>query len=937
LEGGTSSAPIGAKVNYTFNLSHWMEKTSLFLTIKADIGLSPSVDVYNFSEASFQNWWYPEQTLTTKSLIVNTSSGFLSPDGEVILRIKTQSYSSIEGNGANVYVYDTYISFSDNPISCGFLTQGETCEIDWLVNASGSVNSAWKIDVNFTSEIIHNTTRNTTMRIIDRIPPSYSDNSTDTTLAEATSKFSLRWRDNAGLSGFIFSFDNCWGYFKNDTWDGTSWSSNPLEGWSNVTKELNSTVNCKVRWKVYANDTSNNWMVSEEYSFYTWPPAYCKNVTWELTDTVTIYENDTYWCTAKDFDISGKTAFVFAPGVHNLTFDCLELSIRGDDTPNTYGIDMSRDEIRNITVKNCKISDFYYAVYSTAREANFIDNTFNSSYHGIYLLNSNNNTLLSNEAVKNTAGGIVLESSDNNTLRDNRVNSNSIGINLSTSSYNTLTDNLIGSNSDSCIRLQDSSFNNITGGYVICNGAYDYRLKNAGTTNYFRNTNLIDPRKIYFEDTKSWFNYNDETQDGTWLKTNVSSVATITRKLINWDQSLMIWNDTNSSGIDITARYNITGLKPYKYYLVYDNSILTYILQADPSGKLPSFTIYLASRHEIKVQEDLESPRWSNLKEFPPNGTSYQPLQTYQFNVTWVDNGNISDVIFELDGKNVSSYLWGNVSREGNEYYISLTDLSGGWHVYRWYANDTNNNQNSTVERVYLINRPPKIWNLVVRDDKGELLPNNKTNPGVLIMITVNVSDPDDNVNYVEGNFTDVNDGYSEYENFTEEVTSSYTHVWNYTLHSDAGPGEAYVNVTVYDEYGAFDETFTNITINEFAEIVLSNIPINFSLAFPGEEVNATEKQGWPLNITVGGNVPLNLSQNGTDLVGEDPSFKISVRNITWNQTDKGFFNPLDYFFTRIAERYPRENQTVFYKIRIPTVIQQRYSGMINIKGEYSG
>jgi hypothetical protein len=29
--------------------------------------------------------------------------------------------------------------------------------------------------------------------------------------------------------------------------------------WSNVTKVINSTVGCRIRWCVYANDTSNNW------------------------------------------------------------------------------------------------------------------------------------------------------------------------------------------------------------------------------------------------------------------------------------------------------------------------------------------------------------------------------------------------------------------------------------------------------------------------------------------------------------------------------------------------------------------------------------------------------------------------------------------------------------------------------------------------------
>jgi hypothetical protein len=248
---------------------------------------------------------------------------------------------------------------------------------------------------------------------------------------------------------------------------------------------------------------------------------------------------------------------------------------------------------------------------------------------------------------------------------------------------------------------------------------------------------------------------------------------------------------------------------------------------------------------------------------------------------------------------------------------------------------------NQSYVAVDLENEIPKIWNLKVRDEDGVPLPLNSTNPGVLLMITVNTSDPDPirGIDYVEGNFTDVNDGYSEYGNFSEEVTSNYTHVWNYTLHTDAGPGQAYINVTVYDKDGAFNRTSTNITINEFAELVLNNTPINFSFALPTQEINATSQQGWPLIIHVGGNVPLNLSQNGSDLIGEtNPSFVIKVGNVTWGITESGLFEKLSSLFVRIAEnKQPGESQPVYYRLYVPTVIKQRYEGTVYIKGEYSG
>jgi hypothetical protein len=60
-------------------------------------------------------------------------------------------------------------------------------------------------------------------------------------------------------------------------WDAEKWvpfDGNPTSAWSNVTKVINSTVGCTIRWCVYANDTSNNWNASQEYSYITTSPVY---------------------------------------------------------------------------------------------------------------------------------------------------------------------------------------------------------------------------------------------------------------------------------------------------------------------------------------------------------------------------------------------------------------------------------------------------------------------------------------------------------------------------------------------------------------------------------------------------------------------------------------------------------------------------------------
>jgi len=94
-----------------------------------------------------------------------------------------------------------------------------------------------------------------TIRNPDIIPPTYTNNSTNDTLAGVDTLFSLEWLDSSGLSSYIFSFDNGTGELINDSAVEMTGTSN----WSNVTKTVNSTAGSTIRWCVYANDTDNNW------------------------------------------------------------------------------------------------------------------------------------------------------------------------------------------------------------------------------------------------------------------------------------------------------------------------------------------------------------------------------------------------------------------------------------------------------------------------------------------------------------------------------------------------------------------------------------------------------------------------------------------------------------------------------------------------------
>jgi hypothetical protein len=108
--------------------------------------------------------------------------------------------------------------------------------------------------------------------LVDTIPPTYSLNLTNSTLAGTPVMHSLYWQDNFGLSYAIFSFDNCTGSLQNITGMALSGTS----AWSNFTVVINSTVGCTIRWCIYANDTSNNWNGTsclQPFSYVTTPAA----------------------------------------------------------------------------------------------------------------------------------------------------------------------------------------------------------------------------------------------------------------------------------------------------------------------------------------------------------------------------------------------------------------------------------------------------------------------------------------------------------------------------------------------------------------------------------------------------------------------------------------------------------------------------------------
>jgi parallel beta-helix repeat protein len=297
-----------------------------------------------------------------------------------------------------------------------------------------------------------------------------------------------------------------------------------------------------------------------------------------------IDQSNRYYCLAENVHIDNQNAINFSSGVQNTTLECQGYNLDGNSAPNTNGVYLTGASTKNNIIENCNITDFYT---------------------GIYLQNGPSNNIL-----------------------NNTVSSNSYSIWIASSSNNTLTNNTLTNFYDAGILISNSNDNTITGGSINSN-CYDYYLINAGMTNNFINTNFTQ-RNIYFDDSTSWFNYNNDTTGNIWLKTSVSAQAAINpyRKLINWNQTLIKWNDTSTTAI--TATYNITGLLTNTNYNVYNNSVTpTYTINSGSIGQI-NFTINLPANleHEIRVEKLVfDGVLWFKFNE--GSGTKTYDSSTY--------------------------------------------------------------------------------------------------------------------------------------------------------------------------------------------------------------------------------------------------------------------------------------------------------------------
>jgi len=140
-------------------------------------------------------------------------------------------------------------------------------------------------------------------------------------------------------------------------------------------------------------------------------------------------------------------------------------------------------------------------------------------------------------------------------------------------------------------------------------------------------------------------------------------------------------------------------------YNISVNATITNYVDINPSDNERNRTINIVSA------EDIMPPWWINENVQPPSPAVYGS-SPYNFSIEWLDNVAVDTVIFEFDNQNYTPTCIPALPAADTNCSYVFVDLGVGTYNYRWYANDTSNNWNSTSMLTYVVTRATTVLNL---------------------------------------------------------------------------------------------------------------------------------------------------------------------------------------------------------------------------------
>ncbi len=177
------------------------------------------------------------------------------------------------------------------------------------------------------------------------------------------------------------------------------------------------------------------------------------------------------------YDNSTNAGTFYCIRCNNVTVQDLILATNGN--PGIYLWQTQNSRIKNTLTSNNILGSGI--VLDSSDGNSLTSNIASNNSLGIYLYNSNNNTLIDNAANSDNYDGIDLYNSNNNTINGSFVSNNNFnGIDLYNSNNNTINGNFVSNNTQYGIYLGGSGNNTIYNNYL--NNAYNFANFNSVNT-----------------------------------------------------------------------------------------------------------------------------------------------------------------------------------------------------------------------------------------------------------------------------------------------------------------------------------------------------------------------------------------------------------------------------------------------------------------------
>jgi subtilisin family serine protease len=242
----------------------------------------------------------------------------------------------------------------------------------------------------------------------------------------------------------------------------------------------------------------------------------------------------------------------------------------------------------------------------------------------------------------------------------------------------------------------------------------------------------------------------------------------------------------------------------------------------------------------------LLDPIYYNIIE-PTHPSVYSPLESYNFSINWL--GVIDRVIFEFNGTNYTG-----LEKVGNTYSKILNYLPAATFYYKWYANDTNNNWNSTYTLTFTVNKANSTVNLLLNNNDTDII----LEKGSTVNIIAELVSGESRIELYQNGLL-INNGTSPLTNSTNysgvgiyNITVLYPETENYTLSSETH------FITVQDT----TPPIITILYPQNTTYSTTSVPLNFTVNEPASWIGYSLDNNPNITITV--NTTLTGLTNGS-------------------------------------------------------------------------